>query len=86
MESAALRPSIWMRYVDDTFILWPHGANDLDAFLNHLNSQHPAIQFMMEKESEEKIPFLDVLVERKGKKLSTGVYRKKTHTDRCINF
>ena len=75
-----------MRYVDDTFVLWTHGVNELDAFLNHLNSQYPAIQFTMEKESEGKIPFLDVLVERKGKKLSTGVYRKETHTDRYINF
>ena len=40
----------------------------------------------MEKESDSKITFLDVLVERKGSKLSTGVYRKKTHTDRYINF
>ena len=40
----------------------------------------------MEKESDSKFAFLDVLVERKGSKLSTRVYRKKTHTDRYINF
>ena len=40
----------------------------------------------MEKESNGKIPFLDVLVERKEGRLSTRVYGKKTHTDRYINF
>ena len=86
LESAVLRPRLWLRYVDDTFVLWPHSAEELDAFQDRLNSQHPAIQFTMEKESDGKIAFLDVLVERKGSKLSTGVYRKKTHTDRYINF
>ena len=40
----------------------------------------------MEKESEGKISFLDVQIERKEGKLSTGVYRKNTHTDRYINY
>ena len=40
----------------------------------------------MEKESESRIPFLDVHVERKEGKISTVVYRKRTHTDRYINY
>ena len=75
-----------MRYVDDTFVLWPHKEDELDTFHQHLNSQHPSIQFTMEKESEGKISFLDVQIERKEGKLSTGVYRKITHTDRYINY
>ena len=73
-------------YVDDTFVLWPHGEDLLQAFHEHLNSQHPAIQFTMEMESEKKLPFLDVLVERSEEGISTSVYRKKTHTDRYIHF
>jgi hypothetical protein len=40
----------------------------------------------MEIESESVIPFMDVLVIRKGTTLTTGVYRKPTHTGRYFNF
>ena len=45
-----------------------------------------AIQFIMEKESEEKVPFLDTLVEREESGMNTSVYRKPTSTDRYIQF
>ena len=85
LKSVALRPRMWVRYVDDTFVLWPHGEDKLETFHQHLNSQHPSIQFTMEKESEGKISFLDVHIEKEEGKLST-VYRKNTHTDRYINY
>jgi hypothetical protein len=31
-------PSLWLRYVDDTFVVWPHGPDRLHNFPNHLNS------------------------------------------------
>ena len=54
---------IWIRYVDDTFILWPH-QEDIQTLLDHVNSIQPFIQFTMEKEQDNKLPFLDVLVTR----------------------
>lgn len=45
------------------------------------------IQFTVEKETENQLPFLDVLVMRDGNgKLKTTVYRKKTRTDRYLPF
>lgn len=29
---------VWSRYVNDTFIIWPHGRDELDIFLEHLNN------------------------------------------------
>ena len=37
LESATLKPRLWVRYVDDTFVLWPHGEDELEKFHLHLN-------------------------------------------------
>ena len=31
LESAVLRPRMWVRYVDDTFVLWPHKEDELET-------------------------------------------------------
>ena len=86
LETAALKPVCWYRYVDDTFVIWSHGQEKLRDFLLHLNSIHPQIQFTMEIESDGQLPFLDVLVRRKDDgTLGHSVYRKPTHTDRYLH-
>lgn len=87
LNTTALKPSMWIRYVDDTFVIWPHGDAELERFHQHLNQQNPSIKFTMEEERENQLPFLDVLVRKEGNNhLRTSVYRKPTHTDRYINF
>ena len=86
ITTADLSPKLWLRYVDDTFVLWQHGEEHLDEFLKHLNGLHHRIQFTMEKEDNQKIPFLDVLVERRENKLHTDIYRKPTHTNNYLNY
>lgn len=86
LDSAPLKPKCWFRYIDDTFIIWPHGRNTLTDFLTHLNAHHPDIQFTMEIESNGQLPFLDVLVTRlPNRELGHSVYRKPTHTNRYLN-
>ena len=58
----------------------------MEAFLNHLNCQHKAIQFTMEEEVDRQVTFLDALVRKEGNKLTTSVYGKKTHIDRSLNY
>jgi hypothetical protein len=65
------------RYVDDTFVVWPHSPEQLQNFPSHNNSLRPSIiQFTVEIDSNSVIPFLDVLVIRKEMTLATKVYRK----------
>ena len=53
LGSTSIKPSMWLRYVDDTFILWPH-KEDVQILLDHVNSIRPSIQFTMEKEQDNK--------------------------------
>ena len=52
----------YRRYVHDTFCLF-HSEADAVQFLHYLNSRHINIRFTMEKESENRLPFLDVLID-----------------------
>ncbi|XP_054723405.1 uncharacterized protein LOC129233402 [Uloborus diversus] len=86
LASTTKKPEIWFRYVDDTFAVWSYGEEDLQLFLQHLNNIHPRFQFTMEKESNNQLPFLDVLVTKKEDgTLGHQVYRKPTHTDRYLH-
>jgi hypothetical protein len=79
-------PTFFKRYVDDSFAVFPHGRDKLDEFLKYLNSIHPSIQFTMEVEENNSLPFLDVLItKRSDGSLSHSTYRKKTHTDRYLH-
>ena len=86
IETSKYKPSLWLRYVDDTFVIWKHGKVRLDEFLSHLNSCRDSISFTMDFEVDGSTPFLDVRVTRKGNRLQTSVYRKPAHTDRYLNF
>ncbi|XP_071442511.1 uncharacterized protein [Hetaerina americana] len=85
-ETYSKKAKLWLRYVDDTFVIWQHGIQERSDFVSDLNNQHRAIQFTMELEKNKQIPFLDVLVKRKEDgSLGHAVYRKATHTDRYLN-
>ena len=86
LQTAPLSPRLWLHYVDDTFVIWPHRQDELQRFHQHLNGQHPNIKFTIEHEKENKLTFLDVQVTRSNTRLCTGVYRKPTHTDCYIPF
>jgi hypothetical protein len=58
VDGAQHKPLLWLRYVDDTFVIGPHGPEWLQDFLSHLSSLRPSIQFTMVIESDSVIAFL----------------------------
>ena len=87
LQQATHQPKLWLRYVDDTFIIWQHSKQQLDNFFQHLNNQHSNIKFTMETEDQGSLPFLDVhITKATDSHLTHQVYRKPTHTDRYLHY
>ena len=81
----AKRPLVYFRYVDDTFNVF-NNKEDCNTFLTHLNSLHPSLRFTNEKESNNSLPFVDVLVERHDSEFLTSVNRKPTFTRQYLRW
>ncbi|XP_046558920.1 uncharacterized protein LOC124267966 [Haliotis rubra] len=89
-EESALQTSLfqqlcWYRKVDDTFAILDPDHNPA-VLLDHLNKQHSRIQFTLEIEDQDKLPFLDVSLDNSSNKITPSVYRKPTHTDQYIHY
>ncbi|BHF68865.1 hypothetical protein SprV_0301190600 [Sparganum proliferum] len=78
-------PKFWARYVDDTFVIIKRrDVQDLKALLNSI---FPDIQFTMEEEVDNRLPFLDVQVTKLSDGIiETTVYPKATNTRRILHF
>jgi hypothetical protein len=86
LEGVTHEPLCWFHYVDDTFVIWPHGPGKLSQFLDHLNSVHGNIQFTVDTERYGHLPFLDINIYRKlDGSLGHEVYCKPTHTNLYLN-
>ena len=86
IRTSTTPPTLWKRYVDDTFTIIK--KNNRDSFLQHLNSIHPKIKFTCGEVREDgSMPFLDILVtpEEDGS-LKTSVFRKTTHTNLYLQW
>ena len=72
--------------MDDTFLVF-NNRNDMSLFFNWINTQHPNIKFTKEKESNNELCFLDVLVCRKDNgDIFTNFYRKPTFSGLYISW
>ena len=77
--SREFRPLYYRRYVDDTFMLF-RSKFAAEQFLEFANTIHSNIDFTIEFENDNCLPFLDILVTRHTEHFSTTVFRKKTYT------
>ena len=79
------KPVYYRRYVDDIFVLF-RSPDYLQKFKNYLNSRHRNISFTCEKEQNNSMHFLDVLITRTSNGFKTSVYHKPTFSGVYSNF
>ena len=73
-----MQPLVWLRFIDDIFMIWTHGRDSLNTFIEHLNTCHPTIKFTSEI-SDQEISFLDTKVKKDSAgRLYTDLYQKDT--------
>ena len=79
------KPLVWMRFIDDVFLTWTHGEENLKLFVNFLNSSHDTIKFTSEY-SRETNSFLDFRVTM-GKEgvLISDLFGKPTDTHQFLH-
>ena len=85
LTSKGMVPPLWLRYVDDVFCLWD-GRDDFQFFLDIINSLAPSINFTIEWEENNSLPFLDVAVHRNLSHFQFSIYRKPTHSGMFLHF
>ena len=76
---------IWKRFLDDCFILWPKGEENLKRFHSVLNDFHPDLKFIIEH-NDERLPFLEVLLIKSNNHISTYIFFKETDSKQYLNF
>ena len=79
------RPSFYRRYLDDTFAIFS-SEHEANQFFNFINSAHPNIKFIMEKEHNNSLPVLDLLTQYRGSKFHFSINRKPTFTGLALIF
>ena len=59
---ASYKPYLWLRFIDDIFMIWTEGLEKLEVFVDYFNdNSHSSIKFTCTN-SFNNIPFLDVMV------------------------
>ena len=80
-----LQPLIFVRYIDDIFMIWPHTLEELDTFIEHLTWCTESIQ-ITSAVSKTQINFLDIKIKLEEGKLETDLYTKPTDSHDCMSI
>jgi hypothetical protein len=80
-------PRVLKWFVDDSFLIIDR--KHLLAFFDNINNLGPVLEslkFTKETETNNELPFLDIMIKRVKNKLICSAYRKTTHSNRYLNY
>ena len=82
LSNSNTNPSLYCRYIDDIFVICDQETlmklKDEMILISGLN-------FTVEESVDNKLPFLNVMIEKTETTIKTKVYRKPTDVGRCLN-
>ena len=84
LQTVDKTPTVWWRYIDDIFAIWPHGEECLEQFIHTINNIHSTIKFTAEW-SNESVTFLDVNIFLKDGHIVTDLFTKPTDTHQYLH-
>ena len=70
--------------IDDIFCVFK--TEQVDKFLDFLNTRHKNIKFTIGKKQVQKLPFLDVLITKTSNNRIITNYKKSTDTGLLTNY
>ena len=86
LENATMKPTHWFRFVDDTFVIWPNGQEELDKFLTYLNSLHENIQVHNGEREKRHSSLSGCSSDQEGGwQLGTHHIQENSHTNRYLH-
>ena len=85
LSSFNLKPTVYFRYMDDIFLIWPHCTNIFQTFLENANRTYPNKCFTHEYSSTA-VSFLDVIIKINKGIISNSLYKKNTENHRYLQY
>ena len=73
------------RYIDDVFVIWTHGPDEVVSFMTEFNNYHPNTKFNYEP-NKKTITFLGLKVTLSGNKLTTGLHTKSKNKYQHLHY
>ena len=77
LDLAPVKPYLWLRYIDDVFMIWTAGEEQLQEFLHWINQYHDTIKFTWDW-SKKTVNYLDVQIINNYGVIETDLYTKPT--------
>ena len=86
LKNSTHKPALYLRYIDDIFLIFTGSETQLLEFIEYTNTCHPTIKFTAEY-SKEQVPFLDTWVKKGTQgRLFTDLYTKPTDTQNYLHY
>lgn len=77
---------LWLRFIDDIFLIWTHGTTELQNFIAHVDSLHPTIRLEFHY-SLTHVPYLDTIIYLDiSRRLQSTIYRKPTDKHMLLHY